>query len=784
MIESLLIDSMPDDTVLRSEDDLRPYIAALGRAWSTLALVRTEPLGRLPGGQRCADTLEGTNADPTQPLISQLFSHLAYQDDREESTRALYVLSDFQNLITCSNRSDLVRLDRGLSSSFELLTQRLVTRHKTVLAVAFHDHALPAALLLFEAGRSFYTPRAYRMLTAPLDFKPRFEPIHVPADYEIFAFSDNQLPESPVIIGRPFDSTVSSYLYCNRPAAHYTLSRFGIWLPDTLQGGRLYRARLGNASTCDFLSRITDLSRLGAGDCPLLQLVYSGYQCRSARTCNIPAPGLYQLGERPGSSLSPVNQFGIAKTFARDVNCNSPGTSDGSSGYGTQRPGTDCLVTGDDLIAQAQNPFLQCLVASQAGGPIEPPKDPWKNQCPAVDCAEGEQCEPEPPAQEEMPKENLADADSDGDVDDDDKHCDAKCEGDGILQHKGQNFLSAIAESFDTPVCPDCMAPGWQVPFASIVNNPNYAVSPNVNLNPGGITTNPVEAHTTPDGKTIQLDQNAIRTVAYDRAAPDHGFRNGAQCAADPICAMDALKNYVPVVEREALVHELGHVVFEAAIEGGRTDIFTREAQSAGGYLGIFNHLWEDKFIFKPGECSENPAACSAVHDFIRHLQSHFNYPGRGGRSCGVEGGCSEGCGANSLTKYQACDALADLIRMQYRDRIAPVYPPPAPNQLSIAAECRFPGCFGDGIPTIHSACPFALCTGASQLGNDIACDCCSMCDPAPIITGYSPTCQNEPSCEQCCRWCNVSPGAECPPTFTPTALEVPPAWQLPLSPQ
>lgn len=46
-----VIDSMPDNSVLRSEDDLRPYIVALGRAWSALAMLETPPLGKLPGGR-------------------------------------------------------------------------------------------------------------------------------------------------------------------------------------------------------------------------------------------------------------------------------------------------------------------------------------------------------------------------------------------------------------------------------------------------------------------------------------------------------------------------------------------------------------------------------------------------------------------------------------------------------------------------------------------------------------------------------------------------------------
>lgn len=75
--------------------------------------------------------------------------------------------------------------------------------------------------------------------------------------------------------------------------------------------------------------------------------------------------------------------------------------------------------------------------------------------------------------------------------------------------------------------------------------------------------------------------------------------RNACRTALRYAARADAAVNrYAPIVEREALLYELGHVIFQAAIADGRTDIFTREAQSSQGYLTLFNHSWEDNFIF------------------------------------------------------------------------------------------------------------------------------------------------------------------------------------------
>lgn len=189
-------------------------------------------------------------------------------------------------------------------------------------------------------------------------------------------------------------------------------------------------------------------------------------------------------------------------------------------------------------------------------------------------------------------------------------------------------------------------------------------------------------------------------------------------------------------------------------------------------------------WLFGPGTCKDEPATCSAQHDFINAFLGRIQRGGRG-RDCGIEGSCSESCGANSLTKYEACSALAEQIRAEYRRRIQPVCPAPAPNQSQFEPQCKFPGCFGSSIPTSKQACQFALCNGDRQLGFSIACDCCSQCAAGPIPgsgSGTNPTCQNEPDCTHCCRWCDVN-AAECPPPLAPLATEQPPAWQVVVGP-
>lgn len=300
-----VISSVPDDYTLRSNTDLRPFVAELGRAWSTMALVRTPALGTLPDGSQCSDRLERTSADPTRPLLSQLFAHLPYQDDDNQMTLAAYRLADLQHLIQCLNRGDLARLDTGLTSALQFVIQRLVEANKTTLALALYDHALPAALLVYDAAKFYYTPRVYAILrmradldvgiartgNAPGITNSRGAP-NVP--HGVFARSDVRLLQGRVLSRYKFNDSALRYLYCDRPSAQNTLSRFGVWFADATHGGRLHRVRLGGVTPCSFLERITDLSRMGAGDCPLLEIVYSGYQCRSDKTCELATPSVYQ----------------------------------------------------------------------------------------------------------------------------------------------------------------------------------------------------------------------------------------------------------------------------------------------------------------------------------------------------------------------------------------------------------------------------------------------------------------------------------------------------------
>ena len=80
-------------------------------------------------------------------------------------------------------------------------------------------------------------------------------------------------------------------------------------------------------------------------------------------------------------------------------------------------------------------------------------------------------------------------------------------------------------------------------------------------------------------------------------------------------------------------------MIFDEAVRNARTDIFSREAQSTVGYLGLFNWKWQDdREKNNPGACAEDFGACSAAHDYIRHLIGGFNTK-RPGRSCGIEGG-------------------------------------------------------------------------------------------------------------------------------------------------
>jgi hypothetical protein len=168
-----------------------------------------------------------------------------------------------------------------------------------------------------------------------------------------------------------------------------------------------------------------------------------------------------------------------------------------------------------------------------------------------------------------------------------------------------------------------------------------------------------------------------------------------------------------------------------------------------------------------------NGYACSADHRLIEEI--FRRRPGV--NSCQIDGACGD-CGRRK-TVGEECQEAVDLQRAAYLERLRNICPAPRPNEL-IPPECLLPGCFGDDIPSTAPICRFAQCDGRQPMSLDLACSCCTSCQPGapPAMTGTSPSCQGAPDCRECCISCEeVAAGQVCPPPVDITAPEVPPAW-------
>ena len=762
-----VIDSLPNDSELGPDSDVRPYVAALGRAFSTSLQASTAPIGTLPDGGKATDLLDGTSADRTKPLFSDLFSHLAYQDDEGEMTLALYRLADFQNLVQSLNRSELVLLDEGMTEAAVALVKTAMAKKKSVVALAFYDDLLPAAMLVYDAAKRRYTPRVYQLFRLDRTPLQQETTLHVAATFK----KDLHFADSPLLPEQPMDNTLLDYLYCKQPASLHTLSRFGIWLSDRTQGGRLSRARLGSVSICDFLNRVTDLRRLGAGDCSLTELVYSGYQCRSKRSCNLAPDSNYRVGVRPGASVSALNQFGIPKSLSASINCDpSNALPGGEDGYLTSRPGSECLVSPDD-VAALQHAYLTCIASSNGSGiqVVEPPPDPWKSKCALIDCEEGASCPDEPPV--DLGEDDTGpEAPEPSNCADDDETCKVK-----ELATRHEDALDKALEDWQNTSCPNCLKPDFLNGVHDVIQNhlPNVDEKTNVSLS--GIAVGSTN-HDDPNNIVISRDDAVLESSAFEYVASTFGL-TVADCEARDYCLEAAILEATSVLQITDQ-HEFVHAILDALLDSG--EVFTPQGEA---YISRYGTEFEGQFYGTQASCNRGlGATCSAQHEIEYRFFRILHPNGKGFYECGVEGACGRDCGPDdpAYDLSEACKQLVKSLQAQYDARTTPKCPAPAPNQAPSDPECRFEGCFGGPAPTTARACPFVLCTGDQAVGNDLACNCCSQCNAGapggPV--GTSPACNPATSCNQCCIKCDVpAPDQPCPGPIGPLASEQPAGW-------
>jgi hypothetical protein len=552
--------------------------------------------------------------------------------------------------------------------------------------------------------------------------------------------------------------------------------------------------RLGDVNPCGFLSRITDLKRLGAGDCSLTQIAYSGYQCRSAKTCNLASTSSYRFGVRPGSSLSQLNQFGVLKTEASVLNCDpAQALTGGENGWLTSHPGSECQVSIDDLTFP-QHPFVDCIVDSQ-GTPIglfEPPHDPWQEKCQVIDCEEGANCPTEPPTDESSgssgpekpqapPPSQCADNDTPCKVEE--------------WATRNEMALDQALDAWARKACGDCLQSGFQQGVANAIRNlPPIEEHVNADLGAQRLRAGTRWKDSTHTSIEIFRDDAAIEAAAYKRVADRYSISVDA-CSAIDACLGEQIAQAASDLYY-ADQHEWVHAIFDGLLESGM--VFTTAGEQ---YFDLYGQSWESIFRDDPKDgCKQGLGAnCSAQHELEYELFRILFPDGRGYLDCGIEGACGSACGLHNpaVERSAACRAYVERLQGQYEQRMRGRCPRPRPNVAPSDTECRFDLCFGATTPVTARACPFVLCKGDQAVGDDLACGCCNQCGTAPVPgAGVSDVCGPGVSCNQCCIRCSVPeptapcpapPGAlasERPAPFTFANTELASAGSAPLFPQ
>jgi hypothetical protein len=321
-----LIDSVPPDLGLEWNTDLADQIRRLGAALNGLMVVRVPlAIGHRPAG-RCSNLIIARDLDnPADKgsFVSDYFRFIAI-DGEPNSRAALSALTGVQEGIHCLTTRDLSYLERGYVGALYEIMKRLREKNSSAAAHAFWDRTLPLSFILFDATKYFQFPLSLWAIRFPID--PSRE---LPRFSFDFAAANEELPIARDIRDlEPWDDTLLRVLYCRKdPESNRyldvepklrTLGRFGLWTEDIVHDGALTRLKLANRGLCQSLHDLTEVLRLGAGDCSLYEMSQTDFKCASPGTCFFEILPDGGIRFRPGS---PLTQFGTFREEVAEMNC-------------------------------------------------------------------------------------------------------------------------------------------------------------------------------------------------------------------------------------------------------------------------------------------------------------------------------------------------------------------------------------------------------------------------------------------------------------------------------
>lgn len=752
-----VVSMVPVNSALTPETDMRPIITALGRAWAAGTLLRAGAIGRRVDGTVCPDNVLFDSEQLVASPLSAFFEHVPNVQDEPSMMRAVHALGRVQKGIRCLRTPELATLDRAAATELTVLMSALGASSKSMAATAFYDATLPIQLLLFDAMKSINTPFVWKTLNLPKDLRAI-----VPPNQEALP---NWIDRSQWFgADVPFASTMVNFLYCNRPATHYTLGTMGLWLEDVVHAGWLNRAKIANY--CEAWGKILDPRVWGAGDCSILETALQAWVCRSKETCTPTNSTNFLPSAIPGTRRSALTRLMIPKEEARTYNCIEPPDQ---SNYGTVEPTRECL---HDPVEETLPRVHPCFFRDT--GPVAlrpPPENSPLNRCAAIECPEDDpDCVESQPDDDDDDETSQTDTNTEKCLDEDQSPEDC---GGKTIDANHAKLEQAVEQTFD----PEDRAPDWKQRVENVLNMPrNVQKDPTGQGTPIGLIGSTKYADDERGGPctserlshcrgTTRVDSSKARDLTLLEAGTKRHYRGSkesirAQCAADDTpggCRAEAARAQA-VLEANTWTHEYIHYLMKIFALAG---VFTPSGLER---LATFDMDWEEsvttlenkiKALFG-ASCSEDTdyVSCSLDHEVTGRFGVAIGSPIL---SCTIDGACEDSCADfgrfGCLAPYSTPSDVDAKLR-----RGCPQF-----DSIDRPVPC-IEGCFAMGAAPLPSSrvCPFVQCSPGvvEDLTDSIACSCCDSCGDPP--TGDGVSCAGN-KCPDCCRYCGVSAAVECP---------------------
>lgn len=737
--------AVPPDAFIESNDDLSPSVVALGRVWTAMIALDAGAIGMRTSGVPCPNNVLIDTSRAGMPLpINEYFAEVVNVGDEPSMQRTVDWLERVRSGMRCLRTPEQATLERAAALQLIRLTTKLAFNKRTIAATAFYDASLSLQLIFFDLAKYITTPFMLQAFNIPA----RLDTLPWAATKKIGKWRvdrDQYLPQK-----YPFNETMISHLFCDRPAAHATIGKLGFWLEDVVHGGMLNRVHVGDY--CDAWAKINDARRYGAGDCSLLEMVYRGFKCPSSQTCAPPHDTIVQ-GSLAGSKLSELTRLMATKSEAEEFNC--PPEEDSS--FGTLTPRTECLMNPVTEALPIVNPCF-----TQPNGPVAlrpPPENIGLSHCAAIDCGEeNPDCEDTQPDDDDDDEKGKSDDDPLTECLADPNSSSADECGTSVVDDNQDKYKESIAETFNE----NELDADWDKLIDELATHERDIEVKHGKIDEGKKGNGELWGVTDPKGcaanggldncsATITVDDEQIKKDLYVIIGRLFGYGGTdaqitQQCRGSAMCS-DAVNRELEFAIAETVAHEIEHYdLLRAAAVGVFTDIGLMR-------LDTYDQSYENSIY----RCT--PTAgwlnCSLDHEVIGRFGRKI---GRPNLLCEIDGACGDECG--DYGRYACFDTLDPENRNRGIKRACPQF-----DSIDRPLPC-VEGCFADPVPLGQRACPAANCGDtdlASGYSLSVSCNCCSVCDPQSPPPGGdgTPPCADH-ACPECCKYCD-SQALVCP---------------------